>query len=118
MKFTIPKPPSVNTLYATNRYTGARYITAKGKAWFTEAGWEIRRQVVGVPTITTECSVNVVFYTSRFQDTDNIAKAIFDVLEDMKIVENDNLIRKHTIERVKVAHRKDEKVDVQIILNL
>lgn len=114
MNFTIPKPPSVNTLYATNRYTGQRYVADKGKAWFKEAGWEIRRQVVGKPTITSECEVNIVFYTSRYQDTDNIAKAIFDVLEDVRIVENDNLIRKHTIERVKVAHRKDEKVEVEV----
>lgn len=111
MKLTIPKPPSVNNLYATNRY-GARYVTAKGKAWFTEAGWEIKKQMAGHETITKECEVYVVFFTSRFQDTDNIAKALFDILEDMKIVENDNLIRKHTIERVKVSHRKDEKVEI------
>lgn len=118
MKFTLPKPPSINRLYATNRYTGGKYVTAVGKAWFEEAGWAIRSQYTGKQeAITTSCEVFICLHTCKFQDTDNILKATFDLLEDMKVLENDNLIYKHTMERIKVKHKSDEKLEIFINSN-
>lgn len=116
MKFILPKPVSVNKLYSTNWKTGARYVNQNGSAWFREALWALQSQRVPKNPIKTECEVVIELYTCRFQDTDNIVKATFDLLEDAQIVENDNLIYKHTVTRIKVKHIPEEKLVVFISL--
>lgn len=114
MKITLRKPPSINHLYGFNRLTGGRYMLAKGKAWYEESGYVVRGVWRGKAPITAECEVYVKLYTCRFRDVDNALKCSLDLLQNAKVIENDNLVRKVTAERIKVKHLKDEKLEIII----
>ena len=110
MKFTIPKPPSVNHLYGLHGHI--KYITRAGKEWFEEAGWRIREQTtIGVPM--RECEIKMTAYIIQ-GDWDNLLKATFDLMTKMGIVEDDKFIMKGIMEKVVVHHRKDEHLDIEI----
>lgn len=113
IKQTIEIPPSVNHLYATNRW-GGRYMTAKGKDWFEKMQWKLQAGGNRNKMIVSECRVNISLYTARYRDIDNILKAVFDLLQRAQFVENDNLVGELFIKRHKVKKVKEEKIEFEI----
>lgn len=117
MKFTCPKPPSINHIYGYTCKGGfARsYITKEGKDWFEEAGYLLKSQVKTKNPIETPCEIWIVLYTARMsQDVDNILKPILDLLQKQGIIKNDNLIYKLDIEKYKVKVG-EERIDVELL---
>lgn len=113
----LPKPTALNQLYKITCRSGyARmYLSPKGEAWFEEAGWAIKTQLKEWVTIDKEVELYVRLYYSGIIDVDAINKALLDLLgKRMKIIEDDKLVRKLTIEKVHVAHRKNQYVEVII----
>lgn len=111
---TLPKPPSTNHIYAyTNRGGFARsYITKRGKDWFLEAELLLKSQWKN-DIIKDNLGVHINLYCIR-QDIDGIIKPILDLLQNCFVIENDNQITFLQVSKIKVGHRKDEKVEVVI----
>jgi Holliday junction resolvase RusA-like endonuclease len=84
---TMPRPPSTNRLWI--RAPGKpRVRSPEYSAWLVEAGWEVRRQLVGQPPI--DCRFNVVIEVpiSR-RDSGNFEKPTMDLCETVGLVTND-----------------------------
>jgi len=111
MKFTIPKPPSVNHLYGLHGHI--KYITKKGKEWFETAGLTIREQTtIGEPLM--RCRLYVNTYIMDQSDLDNLLKATQDLLTHMRIIEDDKYIMEIHMQKTIVKHRKQEQLEVEI----
>lgn len=108
---TLPIPPSVNHLYGRNGYR--TYIKPEGKAWFEEAGWELKRQWKR-KTIIGDVSVYIKLYFARRYDWDNCLKASMDLLTKMSVIEDDRQIMFGQVEKIKVPHLKDQKLTIEI----
>lgn len=115
MRFNIPIPPSVNHLFGHGR-GGRTYITAKGNAWFEEAGWEVKSQIGEYNTITKDCSVDVLMYTAIRRDVDNIGKATLDLLSKnhLRIMADDNQVIDFRVRKYKVPHLKNERLEIEV----
>lgn len=116
MRFTVPKPPSINHIYGiTSRGGYARsYLTKKGTDWFTEAGKQLHKQVSIKKPITSELEIHIDLFTARRQDVDNILKPILDLLQKQAVIENDSQIYFLTVQK----HRckiPDEHVEVELL---
>ena len=107
----ISRPPSVNTLYGITR-RGIKYITKKGKDWFTENLWEVKRQLPQVKALR-ECEVEIKLKAIQL-DVDNSLKACFDLLTQSGVIEDDQYIMKLVITKEIVHHRIDEGLDIII----
>jgi Holliday junction resolvase RusA-like endonuclease len=84
---TMPRPPSTNRLWI--RAPGKpRVRSPEYRAWIFSAGWEVRRQLIGIPPI--DCRFNVVIEVpiSR-RDSGNFEKATMDLCEIVGLVTND-----------------------------
>lgn len=84
---TMPPCPSTNALWV--RAPGKPRVRSREyRAWAEMAGWEVRRQLAGVPTI--DCRFNVVIEVpvSR-RDSDNWIKATLDLCESVGLFVND-----------------------------
>lgn len=114
MNFSIPIPPSVNHLFGHTK-RGITYITKKGNDWFEEAGWSVKSQVGGYETLMTDCSVDIMMFTAIRRDVDNIGKATLDLIaKHLRIVDNDNQIIDFRVRKFKVAHKNEERLEIQI----
>ena len=107
----ITKPPSVNTLYGFTR-RGFKYITKKGKDWFEENLWEIKRQLPNVRTIKRS-QITIRLKTIQL-DIDNVLKGALDLLTKGTVIEDDQYIMKLIITKELVHRRKDEGLDIII----
>jgi Holliday junction resolvase RusA-like endonuclease len=91
----IPPPPSLNRLWAT---TGrGRVRSREYRAWAQAAGWEVKRQMVGIPMLMGRFDAAVLVPISR-RDTDNWLKALFDLLESVGVVANDGNLHRVNVE--------------------
>jgi Holliday junction resolvase RusA-like endonuclease len=84
---TMPRPPSTNRLWI--RAPGKpRVRSPEYRAWIFSAGWDVRRQLIGIPPI--DCRFNVVIEVpiSR-RDSGNFEKATMDLCEIVGLVTND-----------------------------
>jgi len=114
MKFTIPICPSVNHLFGHTK-RGITYITKKGNDWFEEAGWSVKSQIGGYDTIVSNCSVDIRMFTAIRRDVDNIGKATLDLIaKHLRIVDNDDQIIDFRVRKFKVAHMKEQRLEVEI----
>jgi Holliday junction resolvase RusA-like endonuclease len=129
MKVTLPKPPSINHIYAYTCQKGfARsYITAEGRLWFQEAALLLKSQWRNRKTIEAPCEIWINLYTCRVQDVDNILKPMLDLLQkclictsskacehNKRVIKNDSLIYKLDIEKHKVA-KGEERIEFQLM---
>ncbi len=93
LRFVIPTPPSVWSLYA-----GAgknRHRTASYEKWRNDAGWMVKRpqEPISVPV-----SVHIAIKRpSKRNDLDNGCKAVLDLLQHYQIIKNDNLVERLTM---------------------
>lgn len=83
----MPRPPSLNKLWITvpgkKRVRSPAYIQ-----WATHAGWEVKRQIVGMKAIACRFNMEIHVPISR-RDTGNWEKAIGDLLQTVGVVTND-----------------------------
>jgi Holliday junction resolvase RusA-like endonuclease len=102
----MPPCPSTNALWV--RAPGKpRVRSPEYRAWAERAGWDVRRQLVGVPSIDCRFNVLIEVPISR-RDTSNWEKATLDLCETVGLVANDGnsnevLIRPVAREDVMVA---------------
>jgi len=117
MKFTLPKPPSINHIYGfTSRGGFARsYITKEGKAWFETVAEIYKKEYKRKAPLEVEVEVWVTLYTNYYrQDVDNIAKPILDSLQKNGILLNDSLVYKLDIEKFK-CKKEEQHVEIEIM---
>jgi Holliday junction resolvase RusA-like endonuclease len=91
----LPRPPSVNKLYANVPGKG-RVKTPDYRSWIDQAGWLIRAQRPG--KIQGEYKLLVLIGPTK-ADIGNIEKALSDLLQDHGVVENDRLADSILLER-------------------
>lgn len=87
---TIPNPPSLNKLWA-RKGGGGRTKSREYRAWLTAAGWEVRRQAVGMVPLACRYDMTINVPISR-RDTGNWEKPIGDLLQAVGVVTNDGNI--------------------------
>jgi len=92
---TIPNPPSLNKLWA-RKGGGGRTKSREYRAWLTAAGWEVRRQAVGMPALACRYDMTLNVPISR-RDTDNWPKPIGDLLQMAGVVTNDGNIHRLSV---------------------
>lgn len=110
MKLTLPKPPALNALYATNKW-GAKYLTAKGQTWKDEVMWKLKREKLENWAVPVRMTIDL--YTCRRQDIDSIWKITMDTFEDAGVFVNDYWVFEIHGYKHKCSTR-EERVDVEI----
>lgn len=84
---TMPPGPSTNALWirapGKPRVRSPEYTT-----WLHIAGWEVRRQMVGVPMVDCRFNCQLSVPVSR-RDSDNWVKAALDLLQHVGVISND-----------------------------
>lgn len=115
MIILLPKPPGVNALYKITCRNGypSMYKSAEGKAWIEEASYKLKSQYKRATTTENMALYIKVHYCGRF-DIDSCLKALLDLFQEMKVVENDSQFNFLQIEKIRVAHRADEKVEIEL----
>lgn len=112
MIISLPKPTSVNSMYRHNGHH--TYISAEGQAWITEAGYLLKPQYKRHVPMKGDISLYIKLYVCGRYDIDNGNKALFDLFTKCGVWEDDSQIVFLQIEKLKVPHRKDEKVEIEI----
>lgn len=97
--FRIPFPPSVNGLYNGGHKTRKRFKSAGYKKWISSAQPFIDAYLADNPKFVTIRSEIAIWYRhglpdKRIRDVENYCKATSDLLVDMKIIEDDSLIKR------------------------
>jgi Holliday junction resolvase RusA-like endonuclease len=84
---TMPPGPSTNALWV--RAAGKpRTRSPEYTAWLHVAGWEVRRQMIGVPMVECRFNCQLSVPISR-RDSDNWVKASLDLLQHTGVISND-----------------------------
>jgi Holliday junction resolvase RusA-like endonuclease len=102
MKITLdlPMPPSLNRLWkiGKNRKTGKRFLMRSPayEAWLTEAGYSVATQMRAQPVkaISGLYSLTLRLRLGATSDLDNRIKAVSDLLQAHRVIDNDKLCRK------------------------
>lgn len=87
LKFHIPRPPSVNNLFANVPGKG-RVKSANYKAWITEAGLRLNQQTANAPMISGPVKVCMILDKGR-ADIDNLCKPVLDLLVKHRLIHDD-----------------------------
>lgn len=100
---TIPRPPSVNSLWTNVRGRG-RVRTRRYQTWLNAAGWEIKSQKP--ERVTGPYYIAIAIGRERNKDGSpsarridigNFEKAISDLLVELGVIEDDSLAESITI---------------------
>jgi len=84
---TMSSPPSLNALWIT--IPGKKRVRSPAyNEWLTTAGWEVKRQWMGMRPIACRYNLTLHVPISR-RDSGNWEKAISDLLEAVGVVTND-----------------------------
>src|SRR5581483_2059569 len=94
---TMAPPPSTNALWTHPGAGKPRVRTAAYRAWIESAGWQVRMQLVGAPTIVGTFDAVVTVPSSSAFDRNNHDKAIFDLLQHVGVVRNDSGLRDYAV---------------------
>jgi crossover junction endodeoxyribonuclease RusA len=94
MIFTLPFPPTVNTLYPSGK-TGRRFLSVKGKAYKAEVYARVLEQHGLFKPLTGPLSVTVEHFPpdKRKRDHDNYCKALWDSLGEAGVFMDDSQIK-------------------------
>jgi Holliday junction resolvase RusA-like endonuclease len=113
--FTLPRPPSVNALYANVQGRG-RVKTARYRTWIVgadatlmEAGVKLRPMPDGPVAVTYE----VAQPDARKRDLDNLGKSLGDYLTSRGVIADDSLIDALHVYRVRHADWDGVRVTVR-----
>lgn len=117
MRFVLPRPPSVNSLYRFHCRRGypQAYIDTKGREWFAECGLLVRAALKRKQPLKEECEVAVDLYHQRPADIDNVLKASLDLLEKAGVLENDRLVTSLVVHKYKVKRKEDERLELEVL---
>lgn len=96
---TVPRPPSANRMWRVVPGMKRPVLDRDYAAWLQVAGWEARRQAVGMERITCRFDVVISVPTSR-RDTDNWQKPLMDLMQHAGIVSNDGNMHRIVTEPV------------------
>ena len=108
-RITLPLPPSVNEMYRHNgRVT---YKTKVAKDWIAECLKLIKVK----KTITGKVDADLHVYLLRERDLDNTFKALFDVLQESKVIKDDKQI--YSILATKAFDKKNPRIEVVLTEN-
>ena len=110
MIFTLPLPPTTNNMYGFRGYK--RFPSEEYKAWREEAGTLINMQKKSLKTILGEVYVGIAYFLKRKRDIDN-GKAICDLLERMRIIENDDQVYHLNIQ--KYWDKKKPRIEIEVV---
>ena len=92
----LPFPPTVNKLYAGK---SRRHKSAAYKLWLKTAGWELNRQRLPVEPIgRCNITISAVRPDNRRRDIGNLEKATMDLLVSMRVLQDDSLVNRSTLE--------------------
>ena len=107
---TMARCPSLNSLWV--RAPGKpRTRSAAYNDWLRAAGWDVRRQIVGMPPI--DCRFNVVIEVPiTRRDTDNWSKATLDLCESVGLMTNDGNVSELIVRPVQ---REDVMVAIWVL---
>lgn len=98
IELSLPMPPSVNGLYA-NAESGGRFKTEEYEAWLSEAGWRIQAQRPGRIVGPYEIEIRIARpHTKRRMDLENRMKAVSDLLVKQRVIADDSLAQRITME--------------------
>lgn len=114
----LPFPPSVNAYWrhpVSGNLVGRHLVSEKGRAY--------RASVLGIamryriPMFQSRLSVSVDVFPPdrRRRDLDNLLKALLDGLVHARVIEDDSLIDKLTVERYQTAPKGLVRVFIQPI---
>ena len=82
-------PPSANRMWLLTRTRRrTRQLTPEYAAWRDSAGWEVRRQMVGIEEITCRFDIDIEVPAGR-GDLDNLIKPALDLLQLVHVISND-----------------------------
>ena len=94
----LPFPPSINSLYPSNKTTQRRFKSKKYKEWIDFADILYLQQMRGLPKFINP--VQFVIYLGRpdkrIRDAANYEKAVSDYLVRVELLADDSLIWKNT----------------------
>ena len=104
---TMARPPSTNALWV--RAPGKPRVRSEAyRDWLRAAGWDVRRQIVGMPPI--DCRFNVVIEVPiSKRDSGNFEKPTMDLCEHVGLVTNDG--NAHEI-NIRPVRREDVMVAI------
>lgn len=92
----ITLPPSTNDIWA-RAMSGQVRLSDAYRAWKRSAGWELKLQ--RQPSIKGHYTLAIRVQTgSTKADLGNLEKATSDLLQELRIIENDSLSRRITLE--------------------
>jgi len=91
ISISLPRPPSTNRLHYQPPGFKRRIRTPEYAKWLTEAGWEARRQLIGVPAIAGSFRTKITVPSASLRDLDNNGiKAILDLLSRVNAINDDS----------------------------
>lgn len=113
-RLSIPVPPSVNHAFRNvsqrereaarraGRTLRGRARTAGYQKWATDAGWEVRRQIMamglqGRVAVPGEIVIEIAV-ARGWADIDNLLKPTLDLLVTMLVIDDDRFVRRLSIE--------------------
>ena len=94
LSITVPKPPSVNTLYANGRK--GRHRTKRYDEWLARAGFALNQQLGGWQALTGPVVAELTCNKGR-GDLPNFDKAVFDLFTKHGVFEDDSQIVEFTM---------------------
>ncbi len=89
----LPRPPSTNRLHYQPPGFKHRIRTPEYSKWLVEAGWEARRQLVGIPRIPGAFNARVTVPKASTRDLNNHDKALLDLLTYINFINDDSGLR-------------------------
>lgn len=85
-------------------------MTRKGKDWFNENLWEVKRQIPGHKELL-HCQLTIHLKTIR-TDIDNILKGTLDLLTKSGLIQDDQFVMKLIATKEIVHHKAEEGLDI------
>ncbi len=101
-------PPSSNAAYANNKGKGrGRVRTAEYRTWAIAMGYDLNAAMRSQKPITGPYTIEITIDRSRrhkLSDIMNREKVVSDLLQEHKIIENDNLCEEGTVRWGNLSH--------------
>lgn len=110
MRFELPLPPSINNYYTNHRYLKRRIKTNKAREWEQEAGYELVR--AKIKRFKGRVYVGIHWYFKRDRDIDNCLKALLDLLQKQRIIDNDSQV--YQLNVTKGFDKGNPRVEIEI----
>lgn len=95
---TLPFPPSMNRLWRVPAGGGKPYRSDRYRTWIRAAGNELKAQRPGRVAGPFAIVVEIGRPDRRKRDADNALKAVLDLLEAHRVIDNDSLQRRTTVQ--------------------